>query len=237
MFSPVSRRWESLPTTFSSVVTVYSSEFPSVDTAVCGNGGHCDRCGYCIDGETRRENQCVGETRRENQCVGEDGRVYGASDADCPTGEVSEGDVAHVDSGRGTHLLFSRAARLSRILRRRLGDGLRRDDLHVQLLRAAGSPHSPPLLQNVDCMGICNGEAFLDDCGVCSGGTSGRLSSLLSRRAQGELRQGLRRRVLRNESLRLQRPRKCDDNRRHAHSRRHARHLQRLHLAFSLQHR
>ena len=107
MFSPVSRRWESLPTTFSSVVTVYSSEFPSVDTAVCGNGGHCDRCGYCIDGETRRENQCVGETRRENQCVGEDGRVYGASDADCPTGEVSEGDVAHVDSGRGTHLLFS----------------------------------------------------------------------------------------------------------------------------------
>lgn len=193
---------------------------------VCGNGGHCDRCGYCIENEAREENKCVGE----------DGRVYGASSTDCPAGEVSQHRTVHVDSGCRTRLLLSRPSRLQRILQRHVCGSLRHHLLHLCLLRAAGSVLSFPLMQNVDCMGICNGEAFLDDCGVCSGGTSGWFSSPSSRRAQSQLRQGLRRRVFRNERFRLQCAHECDGVRRHAPSRRHTRHLQHVHVAHSLQH-
>ena len=31
--------------------------------------------------------------------------------------------------------------------------------------------------ENMDCTGECFGSAFLDDCGVCSGGTSGHISN------------------------------------------------------------
>ena len=40
---------------------------------------------------------------------------------------------------------------------------------------------------SIDCAGICNGEAYIDECGICSEGTSGMNTSSLVNRTSGKL--------------------------------------------------
>ena len=54
-------------------------------------------------------------------------------------------------------------------------------------------------------MGVCNGRAFLDACGVCSGGTSSRAAGRFTRRPHGEQRPRLRGNLLRGAAQRLRR--------------------------------
>ena len=49
----------------------------------------------------------------------------------------------------------------------------------------------------MDCMGVCNGAAALDTCGVCSGGTSSGGSGRFTHRPHGGQRPGLRGNLLR----------------------------------------
>ena len=130
----------------------------------CGEepGQVCGPCGKCGNGET------------ETECVGDDGTLYGSDASDCPAGQVVSMKLPFcrfwtapnpaVRSNSSTAWATATAPRSPRFLRR-------------PGWSAAQStyPRGSLIMQSLDCAGVCEGTARIDECGVCSGGYSGHV--------------------------------------------------------------
>ncbi|KAK8794121.1 hypothetical protein WA171_003247 [Blastocystis sp. BT1] len=151
VFSPLLSSWSNIRTTSDSFIRVYAigSTIPTINPDACEENGSCDLCGICIHNSTQEES---------NQCVGVDGVVYGQPKNECSIDEIRDKNgvcclPVNIDcegTCNGTMVAGYSWNSFSYICCSR---------------------------EELDCMNICSGFAVLDDCGVCSGGTSGHIAN------------------------------------------------------------
>lgn len=153
MTSPLTETWEQIYT--HNTLQIYQSSSASSDVLTCDieDSVTCSVCGICSTNSTYAR-----------QCVGLDDKIFGVTSTDCPEGTILDRGntccpIESLNCAGYCNTAYSEAYDSTATYR-------------VCCLTAVCEVFRSDV-QTIDCMGVCGGAAFIDTCGVCSGGLTG----------------------------------------------------------------